>query len=77
MEELRQGLITCIILVPTACLVPKISRVSLKDWGSDVVFWFDAGYVRHHSPLPVLFCSYFARSSFCIQVVCSLVGTLL
>ena len=86
-----------------ASLVPKNSLVSLKDLGSEVVFWFDewfiafgnncwvffyvhvlspfavplrsystilsfwcsliwfdAGHVPDHSPLPVLFCSYYA-----------------
>ena len=28
-----------------ACLVPKNSVVSLKDLGSDVVFWFDEWFI--------------------------------
>ena len=29
-----------------------------EDFGSKVVFWFDAGHVPDHSPLPVPFCKH-------------------
>ena len=36
----------------------EVPRYSEEDLGSDVVFWFDAGHVRDHSPLPVPFRTY-------------------